>query len=609
MIARKRGLSLGLARGLGAWCLAVAMVALPAMAQRPPAAAPAKGDEVARDTVLRAMVDEIQRTRQLTIAPGAPLYFANYMFAKGDSFLVSASHGALLRKFEGDMRVPTVNVRVGNYQSDDTNFVASGVYQGTRFQAERFPLDDNYQAMRRNWWLLTDMQYKGSAQSINLKRASMQNLRVVSDLPDFTRHEPTRLILPVSIPAFDTQRWERRVRDLSRRFSGHSQLLESQVQFGFSRGTEYVVNSEGSIVRRPYAVGFLRAVASTIGEDGAPRWDNLEILGAREEDFPDDDTLAAEIDGLIQRLSASVNAPVAENYRGPVLFEGQAGPQLVAQLIGRQLWIPRKPVMIPNRPVPWPRMELEGRVGVNIVSEKISVRDDPTLKQHEGHDLIGHTVVDLESVVPKPITVIQDGKLLELFRTRTPSMQDEPTNGRARIPGVFGGNRGAPTNLIVDVKDAVAEPSLKQQLIERATAANLPYGLLIRKLDFPTTAPADELRRIFGTQAATAGKVRVSLPLAVYRVYPDGKEEFVSGLNFRDLELRVLRDLIAAGDQQHLFQYLENGALFAQMGVGNYVAEVSVICPSLLLEEVELEPITRDLPSPPIVAPPVLASQ
>jgi hypothetical protein len=559
------------------------------------------------DPVLRAMMDEIARSRQLTMMVGAPLYFTSYLYAKGQSFLVSASHGALLNRVENELRVPSVKARVGSYDRDDTNFVASGFYQGTRFAVDRFPLDDNEEAMRRNWWLLTDMAYKGAAQSLSLKKTSMQNMQATAELPDFLRAEPTVLLLNQPAPTFDKALWERRVRALSTRFGRQPDVLESQVQFGYSTGTEYFVNSEGSIVRRPFGIGFLRVIASTLSAEQTTLWDSLEYLADGEAGFPDEARMAADIDEMMDRLVSTGRAPVGENYRGPVLFEGHAAAQLVAQLVGRQLWTPRKPVMIPNRPLPWPRLELEGRLGMTVISEKLTVRDDPTLQRFGDQPLIGRTLIDLEAVKPEPLVLIRNGKLENLFRTRTPAAPGEQSNGRARIPGVFGANRGAPSNLIVESSETVPDTSMKQKLLERMQASGRPYGILIRKLDFPTAGPMGTLAKVF-SDSTGPGKVRVSLPLAVYRVYPDGREEAVRNLNFRDLELRALRDLAAVGDRPHVFHYLENGGLFAQMGAGNYVAECSVISPSLLLEEVELEPLKLDLPTQPLVDPPTFSA-
>jgi hypothetical protein len=148
---------------------------------------------------------------------------------------------------------------------------------------------------------------------------------------------------------------------------------------------------------------------------------------------------------------------------------------------------------------------------------------------------------------------------------------------------------------------------LRARLLEQVKAANKPYGILIRRMDFPSAGDANTLRTIFSGNATNTGKVPVSLPLLAYRIYPDGREELIRDINFRELEIRALRDL-TAGDQPHAFHFLENGQPFAPIGVGTYVAETSVVCPSLLLEEVELEPIRVDTKTDPLVAPPPLSA-
>ncbi|MCC6264754.1 MAG: hypothetical protein IT169_14340 [Bryobacterales bacterium] len=571
----------------------------PALAQvaLPPAA---KGDEN-----LRAMVDELNRSRDLRMMVGAPLYYLNYNFARGDGFLVSYSLGALVNRGESHLRLPQVKARVGSYESDDTNFLLSGIYQGTRFDAQSFPLEPDYPLMRRDWWLLTDMAYKGSVQAFNYKKASMQNLQQVQEFPDFTPGPATVMVLPGEPANFDKSRWDRVTRTLSEVFLRYPSILDSQVQFGYSRGIEYQVNSEGAVVRRPFAIGFLRVVARGKSDQGSDIWDGAEFLGFKEADFPSDAALHDAVVKLADGIVARQKAPRGEAYTGPVLFEGEAAPQLTAQLIGRQLWIPRKPVSVPNRPLNWPRLELEGRIGTRIVSESLTVRDDPSATSFQGKPLLGTSLIDLEAVKPEPLTVIRDGRLEAMFRTRTPSAPGEVSNGRARLHGLFGAARGAASNLFIEARESVPEAQLRARLLEQVKAANKPYGIIVRKLDFPSGGDQNALRVIFSGNATNTGKVPVSLPLMVYRIYPDGREELVRDVNFRELEIRALRDIVA-GDTPHVFHFLENGATFAPIGVGTYVAETSVICPSLLLEEVELEPIRVETRTEPLVAPPPL---
>ncbi len=571
--------------------LALAQVALP------PAA---KGDEN-----LRAMVHEINRSRDLRMMVGTPLYYLNYNFARGDGFLVGYSLGALINRGESRLRLPQVKARVGSFESDDTNFLLSGIYQGTRFDAQNFPIEPDYPLMRRDWWLLTDMAYKGSVQAFNYKKASMQNLRQEQEFPDFTPGPATVMVMPGEPANFDKSRWERVGRSLSEIFLRYPTILDSQVQFGYSRGVEYQVNSEGAVVRRPFSIGFLRVIAKGKSDRGAEIWDGAEFLGFKESNFPSDAALHEAVTKLADGIVARQAAPQGESYMGPVLFEGVAAPQLTAQLIGRQLWIPRKPVTVPNRPLNWPRLELEGRIGTRIISENLTVRDDPTATSFQGKPLLGTTLIDLEAVRPEPLTVIKDGRLETMFRTRTPSVPGEVSNGRARLHGLFGAERGAASNLFVEARESVPEKQLRDKLLEMVKAANKPYGIIVRKLDFPSGGDQNSLRVIFSGNATNTGKIPVSLPLMVYRIYPDGREELIRDVNFRELEIRALRDIVA-GDTPYVFDFLENGATFAPIGVGTYVAETSVICPSLLLEEVELEPIRVETRTEPLVAPPAL---
>jgi hypothetical protein len=588
-----------LLRAASALALAVLLATAHAQVQLPPAA---KGDEN-----LRAMVDELNRSRELRMMAGTPLYHLSYTFARGDGFLAVYSLGALLRRGESQLRLPQVQARAGNFESDNGNFLLTGLYQGTRYETQPFPIEPDYPLMRRYWWLLTDMAYKGAVQSYNLKKASMQSLRESTTFVDYTAAPPTVLLAPGEPASFNKARFETLARSLSEVFLRYPAILDSQAQFGYSRGFEYLVNTEGTVIRRPFSIAFVRVSARARTESGSEIWDGAEFFAYKESDFPGDAEMLQAVTALAESLTARRSAPKGESYLGPVLFEGVAAAQLTAQLIGRQLWIPRKPISVPNRPVNWPRLELEGRMGTRIVSESLTVRDDPTSAVFQGKPLFGQLLVDLEGVKPQPLTVIQNGRLEALFRTRTPSAPNETSNGRARIPGIFGAFRGAATNLFVEASQTVPEAQLRTRLLEQVKAANKPYGILIRRMDFPSAGDANVLRTIFSGNATNTGKVPVSLPLLAYRIYPDGREELIRDLNFRELEIRALRDL-TAGDQPHLFHFLENGQPFAPIGVGTYVAETSVVCPSLLLEEVELEPIRVDTKTDPLVAPPPLSA-
>jgi len=250
---------------------------------------------------------------------------------------------------------------------------------------------------------------------------------------------------------------------------------------------------------------------------------------------------------------------------------------------------------------------LEGRLAARVLPEWLNVVDDPTLTEWRGQALFGNMRVDEEGVVPKPLTLIEKGILKNFLLTRQPVTGFAESNGRAQLPGAFGAESATITNLLVTASETVPVADLKKQLIQICQARNQAYGIIVRKLDFPSTAPMDELRRLMAANAreGNGGSYPVSLPILIYKVYKDGKEELIRGVRFRDLNVRSLRDIRAAGDDSNVLNYLENGAPMALRGLGSYVAEASVVAPSLLVDDLEVRKLDDELPKLPIVPSPL----
>ena len=100
----------------------------------------------------------------------------------------------------------------------------------------------------------------------------------------------------------------------------------------------------------------------------------------------------------------------------------------------------------------------------------------------------------------------------------------------------------------------------------------------------------------------------VSSPVLAYRVYPDGREELIRGLDFRGVSARTLRDIVAASDQPHVFHYILNSVPLSLMGAGGFVTACSVVSPSILIDDMEFDPNVEELPKMPIVPSPTLVA-
>jgi hypothetical protein len=577
----------------------------------PAAAAPARSrvepPERIGDVILRAMRAELDRSRGLKLMGVDTPYFTEYSVDDTRSFSASASMGALIGARWSRMRAPRAQVRVGSPEFDNTNSIFSELPGGSRFDAEQLPLDNDELAIRQQLWLATDRAYKNAVQAISRKRAALRNLAQPEQLADFAAAKPAQLALNPGTFTFDEKLWTNRVRAMSSLFRTYSEVLSSGVDFEAVQSTAYYMNTEGSYYRIPDTLTFLRATATAQASDGMTFHDAVVFQSLTTEGLPPEPEMRNTIQKMASELVALIKAPRGERYSGPMLFEPQAAAQVFAAVLGRNFALPRKPVTQPNFPLPFLSSELEGRAGSRVLPEWMDVVDDPTQKEWRGRTLFGHYPVDLEGVPPEPLTLIEKGVLKNFLLTRQPVRGYAASNGRARLPGNFGARSATVSNLFIKAAQTVPPATLRRNLLDMVQKRGLPFGIVVRKIDYPSSASMDEVRRIAAAIQSSGSTRPITAPILVYRVYPDGREELIRGVRFRGLNSRSFRDIVGASDENYAFDYLENNALFAMSGAAGYVAPVTVVAPAVLFEDLELERVEDDLQKPPIVPPPSIS--
>ena len=98
----------------------------------------------------------------------------------------------------------------------------------------------------------------------------------------------------------------------------------------------------------------------------------------------------------------------------------------------------------------------------------------------------------------------------------------------------------------------------------------------------------------------------VPMPVLVYKIYPDGREELIRGLRFRNFSARSLKDIVAAGDDRNMLEFMDNAAPFALMGGAGFVSEACAVAPSILVDDLEMQKIDEEQPKLPVVPAPEL---
>jgi TldD protein len=559
------------------------------------------------DVILRAMRDELDRSRQLRVIGGGDdtPYYIGYSLTDAESFRVAASMGAPITVSRNRFRVPTIEVRVGSYDFDHTGHIFSGIYTGSRFDGS-WPLDDHYATLRQCLWLATDRAYKTALESMARKRGALNSANAPAEkIADFYHVEPVKSVAKISRKKFDEAAWTARIVKLSSVFNAYPEVRSSGVDFQSIEGTSYMMTSEGTTLRYNDDITFLYAKAEGQTSDGMTVRDAVMFQALELDQFSGEADVRKAFTEAAGNIRALEHAPVGASFSGPTLFESQAAAQLLAQLLGDNLRLPRKPLAEPGRPVNFLASELETKLGSRILPEWIDVVDDPSQISWKGKPLAGYYPFDLEGVPGKPVSVIEKGMLKTFLTTRQPVRGITGSNGHARLAGPYGTRSAAISNLFVKSTQTAPMADLKKKLIDMCKERGKPYGMLVRKLDYPFSAGANELQTLASTGAQSGGSVRpVSPPVLVYRVYADGREELVRGLRFRGVSTRTLRDILAASQETALFEYVNNAAPLAMLGAGGYLAPTSVIAPALLFDEIEFELPQDQLPKPPIVPPP-----
>jgi TldD protein len=588
-----------------AWLLAVAALAQNTTVQGTKGQEPgANGDDL-----LRAMKDEIKRVTELIRLRVSldPPYYTEYRVEDTVSHSITAELGAVVEENDSAFRIPSVEMRVGTANFDNTDHVYSEAYGGNRYDPPRLPLDNDYLAFRQVFWLATDRAYKTAEDAIARKRSSLKNMSQTEALPDFSQAPVAHLIMPIERKPFASAAWKSEVVRLSGLFDGYPKIFSSAVEMHSSQSTNYVVTSEGTELRTPEDVAYIRVVGRGLAPDGTRVRDDQFFQAFNPDGLPSEDVLTREIKAVGDHVTALSQAPVGESYDGPVLFEAPAAAQLFGQLLADNLKMTRKPVSDPGRPSRYSPSELENKLGSRVLPDWMDVVDDPTLTEFHGHTLLGHYVYDMEGVAPQPLTLVEKGVLKNFLLTRTPLFKEYPgSNGHARMSGSYGTRSPGFGNLFIRVSQTTPAADMKKKLIDMCRQGNKPYGILVRKLDYPSTASIEELEKV---AQASGGSHPVVPPLLAYKIYPDGREELVRGLLFSGVSIRSFKDIVAASDENYVFDLIDSNAPFALVGAGTFSTTASVIAPAVLFEELELQPAKEETPKPPIVPPPALTGQ
>ena len=535
-----------------------------------------------RDTILDILQAELGRNMNVLKQQTVPAYYAAYTLHHSRSTQILASVGAIDRSDENNQRFATVEVRVGDYQLDNTHPIRGDARAlSPRLVQVTLPLSDEEKPIRLALWRATDRSYKQATEALTRVRTNIA-AKVQDENPaaDFSREQKQEHTGSRASYSLDTTAWEAKLRRVSAVLGEDPLVLRSQVSLSVEADNRHYINSEGSqiITGDVGARIFIQGV--TKAEDGMELPLYTSYFARSPDTLPDEGALIAEARAMVDLLARLRKAPLVEPFSGPAILSGRAAGVFFHEIFGHRVEGNRQRNADDGQ-------TFTSRVGLPILPEFLSVTFDPTIKKVGNVELMGHYLYDDQGVKAQRVTVVDQGLLKTFLLDRAPLKSFPRSNGHGRAePGFLPVSRQS--NLQVESRKMVSREALMNQLRDEARRQGRSFGLLFENIEggFTTT----------GRGSPNAFNV---LPNVVYRIYTDGRApELVRGVDLIGTPLAAFSKIIATDDRIDVF----NGVCGAESGG----VPVSASSPSLLVSEVEVQKKIQSQETRPILpAPPV----
>lgn len=528
--------------------------------------------------ILDAMSRELNRSlKDLRLEDYQKPYFISYQVKDNLSYQVSGKNGALLYSDEDHTRDLFADVRVGDYQFDSSDNGNSGGNQGI-LGRDILPLDNCIQAIRNVLWQVTDKTYKKSLEQFFKNKAEKVQKVEKDKIPSFWKEPSSDYIEPEKPFTFDRQPWENLMRKLSAVFNDYDDIYDADVQLSAQKESVYFLNSENSRYVTDEILYSFNIDVSSVSSEGDVISNYYNAYYRHENEIPGEDELKGIVRDVVKETEEISKAEILNPINVPAILEPEAAGIMFHEAVGHRLEGERQNDDSQGQ-------TFTERIGTKIVPSFLSIIDDPTLENFNGHTLLGYYKYDDQGVKGRKVTLVDRGILKNFLLSRTPVKGFSESNGHGRA------SIGKPpmarmSNLIVKSDKEYSKQKLKELLIEEAKKHNKDFGLIIKKMTGGETNTSS-----YDFQAFKA------TPLVIHKVdVKTGKETPVRGVEIVGTPLISINRIVATGNDYRAF----NGFCGAESGF----VPVSTIAPSILISEIELQKTVSEKEKRPVLKPP-----
>jgi len=208
------------------------------------------------------------------------------------------------------------------------------------------------------------------------------------------------------------------------------------------------------------------------------------------------------------------------------------------------------------------------KIGKKILPDSITIWDDPTLP-----DGYGSFKFDEEGVPAQKTLLVKNGILMTFLHDRISAGREGiKSNGKSRSDET---KEPEPriANLVMKSSKSYSTDELIEMMIEDLKKNGEEYGLLVDGGGGDVYVETPEHREY---------------PLAIYRIYPDGRKEPVTSVNIYQEAHESLKNIVAVGKKREVF--------YGFCGAESGFIPIQMECPAAYVKSVNVETIGGKIP-------------
>lgn len=541
----------------------------------------------AQDKLLDIMQNEMTRELSILKKQDSPPYYMSYRVNEVWSTQISSSFGNTLSSTDNHNRTLTVNVRVGDYNLDNTREIRGSEdymdYLSMIPSSTRLPLDDNQEGISQVLWKETNSKYREAVDKLaKVKTNVAVKVAAEDNSADFSKQDKANIYFDEPFRpdelSMDVREWESKVNQYSVLFLQVPDIYGGNASVSYTAERKYFVSSEGSKIAQNMTFARLMISGYIKSDDGMElplykSYFSFNLMG-----LPPDEQIINDVKEMIAKLKALKTAPVVDPYSGPAIMSGRASGVFFHEIFGHRVEGHRQ------------KKESEGqtfkkKVGERILPKHMSVIARPGQKKLGTQDLNGYYLYDDEGVKGEDVVIIKDGILNDFLMSRVPFEKFPRSNGHGRAQAGYQ-PVSRQSNLIIETRHPMPMEELRKKLIDECKKQGKEYGYLFSDITGGFTITGRSIPNSFNV-----------MPTEVWRIFTDGRpDQLVRGVDLVGTPLAMFSEIAEAGDLPEVF--------IGTCGAESGGVPVTACSPALFINKIEMQKKEKSQERPPILSRP-----